>query len=71
MFTGRLALALVLVAVSLGGRTAAAQTAPVTYWVPGFMGLGDKSATGLDTYGNFPSFDGSGTKDERLLLAAL
>ena len=63
MFIGRLALALVLVAVSLGARTAAAQSAPVTYWVPGFMGLSNGSAAGLDSYGNFPSFDGSGTKD--------
>jgi opacity protein-like surface antigen len=27
------------------------------------MGLGSDQAVGLDSYGNFPSFDGSGTKD--------
>jgi hypothetical protein len=63
MLAGRLALALVVVAVSLGGRMASAQTAPVTYWVPGFMGLSDDSATGFDAYGNFPSFDGSRSKE--------
>jgi len=27
------------------------------------MGLGSDQAVGLDSYGNFPSFDGSGTRD--------
>lgn len=53
-------LALVLAVLCLGGRTAHAQTAPVTYWTPGWpIGLGG-TVTGqsFDTYGNFPSFDG-------------
>jgi opacity protein-like surface antigen len=62
IFAGRLGLAFVLAALCLGGRTAYAQAAPVTYWIPswpvGFGGnlTGDQS---LNTYGNFPSFDGS------------
>jgi opacity protein-like surface antigen len=59
MFAGRLGLAFVLAALCLGGRTAHAQAAPVTYWTPGwpvgFGGVGQSS----NTYGNFPSFDGS------------
>jgi hypothetical protein len=45
-----------------GGRTAHAQAAPVTYWIPNWpVGFGgnltvDQSS---NTYGNFPSFDGS------------
>lgn len=59
-FSGRLALALVLTALCLGGRAAHAQTGPVGYWIPGWpMGFGGDSTTGQspDTYGNFPSFD--------------
>src|SRR5712664_3804121 len=62
MFAGRLGLALVLAALCLGGRTAHAQAAPVTYWIPSWpIGFGgnltaDQSA---NTYGNFPGFDGS------------
>ena len=62
IFSSRLGLALVLAALCLGGRTAHAQAAPVTYWTPGWpLGFGgspivDQSS---DTYGNFPSFDGS------------
>jgi opacity protein-like surface antigen len=41
-----------------------AQTAPVQYWTPGWpAGFGDVTAgQGLDSYGNFPSFDGSGNQ---------
>jgi opacity protein-like surface antigen len=59
-FSGRLALALVLTELCLGGRAAHAQTGPVGYWIPGWpMGFGGDSTTGQspDTYGNFPSFD--------------
>ena len=62
IFSSGLGLALVLAALCLGGRTAHAQAAPVTYWTPGWpLGFGgspivDQSS---DTYGNFPSFDGS------------
>ncbi len=50
-------------ALCLGGRTAQAQAAPVSYWLPSWpIGFGgDPTAgQGANTYGNFPSFDGSG-----------
>jgi opacity protein-like surface antigen len=62
IFAGRLALALVLAVLCLGGRAAHAQTAPVTYWTPGWpVGFGGNLTAGQNsnTYGNFPSFDGS------------
>jgi opacity protein-like surface antigen len=52
-------LAILLVSLCLGERTAHAQTAPLTYWTPGWpMGLGG-TTTGQDanTYGNFPGFN--------------
>ena len=60
VFSGRLGLALVLAALCLGGRTAHAQAAPVTYWTPGWpLGFGGNLPDGQssDTYGNFPGFD--------------
>jgi opacity protein-like surface antigen len=51
-----------LAALCLGGRTAHAQAAPMTYWTPGWpIGFGDNLTVGqsANTYGNFPSFDGS------------
>ena len=60
LFTARLALALVLAALCLGGRTAHAQAAPVPYWTPGWpLGFGDAAGQSPNTYGNFPGFDGS------------
>jgi opacity protein-like surface antigen len=62
IFASRLGLALVLAALCLGGRTAHGQAAPVTYWLPGWpIGFGGDPAVdpGSNTYGNFPSFDGS------------
>jgi opacity protein-like surface antigen len=59
-FSGRLALALILTVLCLGGRTAHAQTGPVSYWIPGWpMGFGGDAAASQspDSYGNFPSFD--------------
>lgn len=59
---GRLGFVLVLAALCLGGRTAHAQAAPVTYWLPNWpLGFGGDLAggQGADAYGNFPSFDGS------------
>jgi hypothetical protein len=53
---------LVVAALCLGGPTAYAQTAPLTYWTPGWpLGFGDNPTAGesTNTYGNFPSFDGS------------
>ena len=62
IFSSRLALAFVLAALCPGGRTAHAQAAPVTYWIPGWpVGFGGNPTVGpsSNTYGNFPSFDGS------------
>jgi opacity protein-like surface antigen len=62
IFSSRLGLALGLAALCLGGRTAHAQAAPVNYWIPGWpVGFGGNLTVGQgsNTYGNFPSFDGS------------
>jgi len=62
IFASRLGLAFVLAALCLGGRTAHAQAAPVTYWIPSWpLGFGGNLAAGQssNTYGNFPGFDGS------------
>ena len=62
IFASRLGLAFVLAALCLGGRTAHAQAAPVTYWIPSWpAGFGGNltEGQGSNTYGNFPSFDGS------------
>jgi opacity protein-like surface antigen len=62
IFSSRLGLALVLAALCLGGRSAHAQAAPVNYWIPGWpAGFGGNLTVGQgsNTYGNFPSFDGS------------
>jgi opacity protein-like surface antigen len=64
-FAGRLGLAFVLAALCLGGRTAYAQAAPVTYWIPSWpVGFGGNLTVGptSNTYGNFPGFDGSGAR---------
>jgi opacity protein-like surface antigen len=54
-------LAFVLAALCLGGRTAHAQAAPLTYWTPGWpVGFAGSSTVGETTYGTFPSFDGRG-----------
>ena len=59
IFTSRLGLAVVAAALCLGGRTAYAQAAPVTYWVPGWpVGFAGNPGDSSNTYGDFPSFDG-------------
>jgi opacity protein-like surface antigen len=54
---------LILLAASwLGGPTAHAQSAPLSYWTPGWpLGFGGHPAGGEDTntYANFPGFDGT------------
>ena len=62
IFSSRLGLAFVLAALCLGGRTVHAQAAPVTYWISSWpIGFGGNPTVGQssNTYGNFPSFDGS------------
>ena len=62
IFAGGSGVALVLAALCLGGQTAHAQAAPVSYWIPGRpLGFGGNMAAGQGstTYGNFPGFDGS------------
>jgi len=59
IFAGRFGFAFLLAALCLGGRTAYAQAAAVTYssWPVGFhsnLTVGQNS----NTYGNFPGFDG-------------
>jgi opacity protein-like surface antigen len=62
MFSGRLGLVFVVAALCLGGRTAHPQSAPVTYWTPGWLGFGGNlnAGQGANTDGNFASFDGGG-----------
>jgi opacity protein-like surface antigen len=62
MFAGRLGLVFVVAALCLGGRTAYAQAAPMTYWTPGWLGFGGNLNAGQDanTHGGFASFDGGG-----------
>jgi opacity protein-like surface antigen len=62
MFAGRLGLVFVVAALCLGGRTAHAQSAPMTYWTPGWLGFGGNLDAGQDanTQPSFASFDGGG-----------
>jgi opacity protein-like surface antigen len=60
-----LALTSVLVTLCLSTRTAHAQAAPVSYWIPGWpIGFGGDLTVdpGSNTYANFPSFDRSGAR---------
>ena len=60
-----LVVALVLAALCPGTRTAHAQAAPVTYWIPGWpIGFGGDPTVdpGSNTYGNFPGFDRGGAR---------
>ena len=61
MFAGRLGFAFVLLALCLGGRMAHAQSAPVTYWTPDWLGFGGSlnAGQGSNTYGNISGFDDS------------
>jgi opacity protein-like surface antigen len=59
-FTRRLGFALLLAALCLAGPTAHAQSAAVNYWIPGWpLGFGGNLTAGSNTYGNFPSFEGT------------
>lgn len=59
-FASKCGFTILLMVLSLGGRTASAQVAPVRYWIPGGpFGFGGSSTAGQvpDAYGNFPSFE--------------
>jgi opacity protein-like surface antigen len=61
IFAIRLGFALVAAALCLGGRPALAQSAPVTYWTPGWLGFGGNldAGQGANSDGNFRGFGGS------------
>jgi len=48
MFAGRLGLVFLIAGLCLGGRTAHAQPAPMTYWTPGWLGFGGNLNAGQD-----------------------
>ena len=62
MFTSRLGLVFVVAALCLGGRTAHAQAAPMSYWTPGWLGFGGNLNAGQDanTHDSSAGFDGAG-----------
>lgn len=62
MFAGRLGLVFVVAALGLGGRTVHAQSAPLSYWTPGWLGFGGNlnAGQGANMDGNVASFDGGG-----------
>jgi opacity protein-like surface antigen len=71
MFSRCLGLAIVTAALCLGAPAAHAQSAPVSYWIPGWpLGFGGGMATSqsADTWRNFPGFsagDASGFSTTR------
>ncbi|MGA7996294.1 MAG: hypothetical protein WCA28_15500 [Bradyrhizobium sp.] len=62
MFAGRLGLVFVVAVLCLGGRTAHAQSAPVTYFTPGWLGFGGDlgAGQGANADGNVARFDAGG-----------
>jgi hypothetical protein len=60
IFTVRFGLALVVAALCLDGPAAHAQSAPMTYWTPGWLGFGGNlnAGQGASTDGNFAGFGG-------------
>ena len=58
IFAVRFGFALAVVALVLGGRPAHAQSAPVTYWTPGWIGFGGNLNAGEGTKadGDFRGF---------------
>jgi len=61
MFAASSGFVFVAAALCLGAQ-AHAQSAPVTYWTPGWLGFGGNlnAGQGANTNGNIASFDGSG-----------
>jgi opacity protein-like surface antigen len=62
MFARRFGFVFVVAALCLGGRTAHAQAAPMSYWTPGWLGFGGNLNAGQDanTHGSSAGFDGAG-----------
>jgi opacity protein-like surface antigen len=62
MFAGRLGFVFLIAALCLGGRTVHAQSVPMTYWTPGWLGFGGNLDAGQDanTQPGFAGFDGGG-----------
>ena len=62
MFAGRLGLVFVVAALCLGGRTAHAQSAPMTYWTPGWLGFGGNlnAGQGANPQPGFAGFEDGG-----------
>ena len=60
MFAGRSGLVFLIAALCLGGRMAHAQSVPMTYWTPGWLGFGGNlnAGQGADTQPGFAGFDG-------------
>jgi hypothetical protein len=61
IFAVRLGFAFVVAALCLAGGPAHAQSAPVTYWTPGWLGFGGNlnAGQGANSDGNFAGFGGS------------
>jgi len=61
IFTVRSGFAFVVAALCLAGGPAHAQSAPVTYWTPGWLGFGGNlnAGKGANSDGNFAGFGGS------------
>jgi len=61
MVSRKSAFAFLLAGCGLCAPPAHAQSGPVKYWLPGWpVGFSDSGTQSLDSYGNFPSFTGSG-----------
>jgi hypothetical protein len=62
MYAIRSSLVFVVAALSLGGQAANAQSSPVPYWTPGWLGFGGNlnAGQGSNADGNLAGFDGVG-----------
>ena len=62
MVAGRLGLVFVVAALCLAGRTAHAQSVPMSYWTPGWLGFGGNlnAGQGANTQPGSASFDDGG-----------
>jgi hypothetical protein len=67
IFAVKFGFVLVAAALCLGGRPADAQSAPVKYWTPGWLGFGGNlnAGQGTNTDGNFGGSDSGGFSSTR------